>query len=359
MSIFKKFLDKEYRADPTGLSRFATAACTLVRINRRWWRGYKTMDKAEITVAGEQIKSDNTTQPRWKLIPDQVKEEFVNFEKAVDILIRANCVFASEDENGRLPLLTGGGNYAVDAANWPRVKALLRQAQQKWGECADRWCTDDGYKEFHQLLKDKYGETDYDRVRDLVPPAKKLRRCFGLDVVVLPIRLAEDVGDDPDAEVGRREAITELLETAVRRPREDAAAAWRNLAEQLVEFDNGRQALVARTVWRTVDGQKTPGARRVQGRSVAAARAATDALSARSGRYMEPALVDAVQAVLGEIPAGDGPAKSAAAKLNMNDTDALRVGKMLLDAAAVADDEAGMCLGVADAVKSARPAAKK
>lgn len=350
MNNFKKFLDAEYTSDPAGLSRFATTACKLVRITRRWWRGYKTMDKAEITVAGEQVKADNTTQPRWKLIPDEVKDEFVNFEKSVGLIIESNCVFAQEDENGRQPLLTGGGYYAVDTANWPRVSGMLRAAQAAWGACADKWCTDDGYQEFHALLMAKYGD-DYAKIKDLVPPAKKLRRRFGLDVVVLPIRLAEDTGDDPDAEAGRRAAITELIETAVRRPRDDAAAVWRALADQLVEEVAG--VVTAKTLWREVDGQKTATARRVQGRSVAAARAATDSLFARSARYLDQVLVDVANQIKAALPAGEGPAKAAAAKLNLDNAFALSVGKMLLSAAAAAEDESGMCLGVANAVKGA------
>jgi hypothetical protein len=113
MNDFKKFLDAEYTSDPAGLSRFATTTCKLVRVTRRWWRGYRTMDRAEITVAGEHVKADNATQPRWKLIPDEVKEEFANFDRSVDLIVKSNCVFAQEDENGRLPLLTGGGYYAA------------------------------------------------------------------------------------------------------------------------------------------------------------------------------------------------------------------------------------------------------
>jgi hypothetical protein len=355
MTTFKKFLDDEYTTDPSGLSRFAANTCKLVRITRRWWRGYKTMDRATVAVAGEQIKQDNITQPRWKLIPDEVKEEFTNFEKSVDLLIRAHCVFAREDdENGIQPLLTGGGNYAIDTANWPTVKTLLRKSQQAWGECADKWCTDDGYQELHRLLKEKIGEADYERVKDLIPSAKKLRRRFGLDVVVLPIRLAEDVGDDPEAEVGRKLAITELIEVAVRTPREDAAAAWQSLADQLVETTpaGNLQALV---VWRQTkkDGPVSPTSRRVQGKSVTAARKATDALN-RAARYLDPDLVAAAQLIRTELPEEDGPAKSVAAQMNSDDSLAVRVGKMLLDGVAAATSEAGMCLGVSDAIRTAR-----
>jgi len=358
-TTLKTFLADEYSSDPAGLSRFATNSCKLVRITRRWWRGYKTMDRAEITVAGEQIKADHTTQPRWKLIPTEVKEEFANFEKSVDLLIRAHCVFATEDEEyGRQPLLTGGGNYAVDVAQWPHVKTLLRKSQQVWGECADKWCTDDGYKEFHRLLKEQIGDTDYERVKDLIPPAKKLRRRFGLDVVVLPIRLAEDTGDDPEAEEGRRAAITELIEAAVRGPRDDAAAAWRSLAEQIVEETQAGQ-LQAKIVWRQTkkDGPVAPTHRRVQGKSVVAARKATEGLN-RAARYLDKDLMAAMGLIRAELPDDEGPAKAVAAQLNSNDMLALRVGKILLDGAAAAESEAGMCLGVADAIRHARtPAA--
>lgn len=353
---FKKFLADEYSTDPTGISRFATTACKLVRITRRWWRGYKMMDKAEVTIAGEQIRDKITTKPRWKLIPDEVKEEFANLERSVDMLIQANCVFSSEDaDDGRQPLLTGGGNYAVDTANWPRVQQLLRRAQQAWAEAADKWCTDDGYVSFHALLKEQCGDADYERVKDLVPKATKLRRRFGLDVVVLPIKLAEDVGGDPDAEAGRRTAITELIEAAVRKPREDAAAAWRALADQLVE-PHGTD-LRARIYWREVGGQTVPGARRIQGKSLTAARRGTDALD-RAARYLDPDLRRAAAAVAAELPKEneDGPAKALAAKMNSDDALALRVGKILLAAVAAAEDESGMCAGVAEAICSYRAA---
>lgn len=354
-TTLKKFLAAEYTNDPTGLSRFATNSCKLVRITRRWWRGYKTMDRAEITVAGEQIKADHTTRPRWKLIPSEVKEEFANFEKSVDLLVRANCVFATEDEEyGRQPLLTGGGNYAVDVANWPRVRVLLQKSQQAWGECADKWCTDDGYKEFHRLLREQIGETDYDRVKDLIPSAKKLRRRFGLDVVVLPIRLAEDTGDDPEAEEGRRTAITELIEAAVRGPRHEAADAWTSLADQVVEKTPAGQ-LQAKVVWRQTkkDGPIAPTARRAQGKSIVATRKATDALD-RAARYLDEPLREAAEIIRSELPEEEGPAKAVAAKLNSDDAFALRVGKMLLEGVSAAENEAGMCQGVADAIRTAR-----
>jgi hypothetical protein len=88
-------------------------------------------------------------------------------------------------------------------------------------------------------------------------------------------------------------------------------------------------------------------------RNSTAARAATDGLYDRSARYLDEQLVEAAGAVKAALPAGEGPGKAAAAKLNVDNALALSVGKMLLSAAAAAEDESGMCLGVANAVKGA------
>jgi hypothetical protein len=143
MTTLRQFLEKEYGADPAAVSRFASTACQLVRVRRRWWRGRPAIARADVTVDGKVMNADATTQPHWSLVPDKMKAEFGSFEKAVDQILADYCVSKGRDEDGNEPLLIGDGTYAIDAAAWPRVKKLLEAVQSRWGAIADQWCTED------------------------------------------------------------------------------------------------------------------------------------------------------------------------------------------------------------------------
>lgn len=354
MDTLRAFISGRYGLDPVGLSKFATTSSVLVRITRRYWRGQKVMGQAEVTVENRKVEEAAATQPRWKLLPTKVRDQFAALDAAVDMLIRTHCVYPKADPDGPTPLLTGGGNYAVDAANWPSVQASLRQAQAAWGAAADSWCTADGYEEFHSLLKAQIGDADYERVVELVPARDKLRTKFGLDVAVLPIRLAEDVGGDAGAEAGREAVVVELIEAAVRRPREEAAAAWLSLADQLAVPDGVGGLDPVRPTRRSADGTETSVGRQVPVRSLAAVRRDTLALF-RAERYVDGELRSRAEAVLAELPEAADALNAHRKKLSTDDPAAVNLSKLLRAAAASALDESAMCRALEAAVTQASP----
>lgn len=344
---FRRWLEESYAENPAAVGAFANRSCKLVRVSQRWYRGHKVVaDDTTVTVGGEAVGSEATTRPRWKLLPKAVADEFADLGRGVENLLTLHCASGADDDDGRRPLLTGGGNYAVAAENWPRLWALLEAAREAWARAADRWTTDDGYAEFHRLLAEQLGEADYKRVKDLVPVRDRLRAKFALDVTPLPVRLVVD-SDDPAERKAAAGAVVELLEAAVRRPREAAADAWLALALQLVEGD-GTKALdpPAR------NGRA--GSRSVRGQSVRAARRAVTALHAWHG-YLDDALLGAAAAVRAELPDEAAAAGEVAKKLNRSDDEALRVGRILLKAARAAADEAGMCAGLGRAMAGRKP----
>lgn len=352
MSVFRDYLNTAYAADPAGMSRFVSAAVTLIRVKRRYWRGYRKMQKAEVREDGNELDDTVSTRPSWKLCPKEVLDQFQTMDKQVDDLLGVYCfVPAAEDDDedavdaSAATILVGGGRYAVDTGVWPRLEKLLGTIQKTWAEAADGWATEEGYARFLELLKLQVGDGTYARVKDLVPDRNKLRARYGLYYRKAPVRFVDDVPADKTGAEDLRGELTDLLDLAVRRPREEAAETWEALAAKLLNPDG--------TAVRPVRARKgqppTAGNRALQGKTLAACRDATAALD-RAVRYMDATLLCKVSAVRRAIPDTAAEAGVWAKTLNADDTEAIRFGKLLLEAAAAARDETGMCEGLSSAM---------
>ena len=337
-NVFRNWLADQFRADPAGVGRYAANACRPVRVNRRWWRGQRKMDRTAVKVDNADVPEAARTDPRWRLVPDEMKAEFQALERSVDQLVGRYVV---EDENGALAL--GDGVYVVDAADLPEVSRRLSQFQDAWSRSADRWTTEDGYQRLHALLKEQVGEASYDRVKDLVPPRHELRARFALIVRPLAMRLVPDADDDPQTRAAVEDNTVTLLEAAVRRPREQLAAVLEGLACRLVT-PGADDEYVPLKPSRTVRGAQQVVSRNIPAQALVAAREALDRYRPLLERA-DPALRSAWQAAAMELP--DAAAVDAvgafARRLRDQDADALRAGMILLRAARAARDESGMC----------------
>lgn len=353
MGVFRDFLEREYTTDPAGSARFLSDSCVLVRIRRRYWKGLKRMDKARVMSDDVVVGEDSTTRPSWKLCPDVMRAEFEALGVQVEALViryalnrgSTTPVDADEDEAG--PALVGGGTYAIDAGVWPGLYDKLRIAQEKWSDASHRWCSEDGYRRIHDELKTQLGDGDYALVKDLVPKADSLLRKFGLDVRRAPVRFIEDAQGDPGLAQSMQADIVEMLDMAVRPPREAAAVAWTALASRLI--DSMGQAVKPLGKPDPTTGQAVPGLRKLTGRSVAAAGREAATLATKSWAWLEDSFRGVVQALINELPESPTDATAIAKNLNSKDEEAVRLGKMLVAAATQARDEAGMCEGFAAA----------
>jgi hypothetical protein len=269
-NVFRNWLADQFRADPAGVGRYAANACRPVRVNRRWWRGQRKMDRTAVKVDNADVPEAARTDPRWRLVPDEMKAEFQALERSVDQLVGRYVV---EDENGALAL--GDGVYVVDAADLPEVNRRLAQFQDAWSRAADRWTTEDGYQRLHALLKEQVGEASYDRVKDLVPPRHELRARFALVVRPLAMRLVPDSDDDPETRAAVEDNTVTLLEAAVRRPREQLAAVLEGLAGRLVT-PGADDEYVPLKPSRTVRGAQQVVSRNIPAQALIAAREALD-----------------------------------------------------------------------------------
>lgn len=343
MSKLDDYVRSVYAADPSGSVSFANRQYRLVHVRQRRWRGYKVVPDALVRSGTVWLEKDDVTAARYKLIPDKMKDEFLLIERDIDSVISTYCVSGTGEDGDATPVITGGGNYAVLADNWSRVRGLLGKCQKAWSDAADRWCTEDGYEQLHELAKEKFGDDKYLLIKDMIPAREDLRGKFGLVVREVPVKIVEDDALGAEAADDRAHVLAELVAGSVRRPRAEAATAWRVLADLLVVPDGaGVKVRVA-----------APGSsardRHANFKSILAARAALDSALVRCGPAMDSAFRAATAAVGAELPDKEDAAKRVASVLNNEGAAALRVGKILLVAADVAADEDSMCSAVAAA----------
>jgi hypothetical protein len=299
-------------------------------------------------VDGVAVNENAVTNNSWKLSPNEPIKEFMGFSTAVDDILESYTVSPKEDEEGNMSatVLVGGGRYLVDSSVWPRLQELLHKVQEKWSEAADRWCTQEGYDQIHALLKEQRGEL-YETVKELIPDRHSLRTRYGLDFRTAPVQILSDTASTT-AEAGRRDELVDLLEMAVRVPREAVADKWDKFAQNLVDTKDGQ--LVARKPVRIDKAGNSKAAKRsVPPASIASLREATETLC-RAERYLDPDLLFLRNKILSELPAEPKLAEEVAKILISNDEEALRIGKLLYDAAAAARSEANMCLGLGNAI---------
>lgn len=361
--MFREFVESQYDDDPQQTGRFVLSSYKLVRIIHHAYRGYRKIDNVKIEVGGSEASALSTTRPSWKLIPEAVLAEAEMRQLTTIQVIEPFCQLRRRDrelresgDGSKRPPLFGAGVYMVDARALPGVMRLLRTAQIEYEAAFDRWTTEDGYNEFCDLLKAQMGELDYEKAKDLLPDRHGLRSRYSLDVAVLPFQLSDAISDDPEAEAGRRATTVELFETIVRGPREDAAARWRAFAAQLVAETNDGEHVAQQPIRKKRDGTTTFGSRGVRGLQLEVVRRETEILLHNKGRRtLDAKLVAAATSVLAELPTDPAARTDRAAVLNRDDVEAVRVGKLLLAAAAAAEDESGMCEGLSRALRGEPP----
>lgn len=338
--VFRRWLAEQFRADPVSVGKYAATACRPVRVTRRWWRGQRVMDaQAEVKLGVNEVAAGARTQPRWRLIPDDMKLEFQKLDRAVDRVVSRYTV----DGDDAVPLALGDGVYVIDAAELPDAQRRLSELQEAWGRSADRWTTEDGYARLHEQLAAQMGDASYKEAKALVPDRHRLRAAFGLIVRPLAVRLVPDAADDPATRAAVEGNTVALLAAAVVRPREQLAAGVSALAGRLCEPDAAAGFRPLKPT-RTVAGAAREVSRTVTADAVAAARRAVDEFAPYAPRT-DPRLRHAWGAAAAELPAEGAPDALAAvaARLKVQDADALRVGIILTKVAEAARDETGMC----------------
>lgn len=361
---FREWLEGELAVDQVGYGAYAQDNFRLVQVRRRRWRGHYVMREAAVEVGGRKVAEASTTRPRWKLVPGSMELQFGALDRMIDSVLAAarkrevdgrKAGIARDRGSERAPraeddaekFLTGRGAHVVPAAEWPAVKETLARAQAAWDSAADRWCTEEGYEELHEELKEQLGE-DYEQAKGHIPTRESLRAKFGMQFSPLKIGLVAAADDDAQDREGLRLQVAEILEEAVRTPREGAAAVFELLAMQLtVPGPGGGLEALRHTRKDAKTGQDVKIGRSVRAETVLEARRAAD-----ERLLSDPALEEARAALRRELPADEAAAKAAAKTLNTDDDAALRVAKLLLAAALAARDEDGMCAALAAHVKT-------
>jgi len=262
---FREILEDEYSVNPSRLGSMADAAFRLVRVRRKWWRGQRVISDGSVVVGDTAVIGEAVSDPRWNLLPAYVKEEFSALEASVNKVLDSYACGGKYATGTGMESLVGNGVYVIDSVVWPRVKSLLDAAANQWGEKADALCSSDGYSKLIELVREKVAsgigsteitedgrsksEVTVDRACALVPRPDELRKKFALSYEIMPVRLAPDQSDnDSDVARGRKSAALDVLEAAVRVPRERLAVACGKLAvaaREAVTGDSVRSTTVA------------------------------------------------------------------------------------------------------------------
>lgn len=362
MQSFQDFVREMYKSDPAGVSDFATTSCKMVKIKRSRWRGNRRMKDADVVLDGKKLGETVHTRPGWKLCPSILDKQFTSLEMQIEeVLTRyarsksgsSDALDEEDDTAQEDQILSGNGRYLVDTETWVRVREMLKAFQVKWAETADEWCTVDGYQRLHDELKSEIGDSDYNIVKDLIPEREKLRSKFAIRVSVFPFKLAEE-SDTEDVETanGRIEAVTELLATAIRRPRLVAAEEWRSVANMLATVDQDGK-LQAKRIVRIHKDEYGFETEKVGKRSLRAStlmsllKVTKEACEPKKLR--DSRLEVLAETILKELPDNKEAADKVVKKWNSEDETAVRIAGMLLDAAKKAEDNDEMCQALADA----------
>lgn len=352
MSVFRDYLRSEYAANPADLGGLADAACRLVRVRRSRWRGYRVARGAEVKVKGEEVPAEAVSKLRWDLLPEATKKVFSAVEKSVkDALDRyATGGRMAQDDETKLSSLVGNGVVVVDSLKFPRLKQLLDASAEALAREADDLCTEEGYAKLLEGIRKKVGETHWPGVVSLIPGRDKLRSKFGLTYELLPVRLAPDPDRDeePAAAAGRGNAAMDVLEVAVRQPRERLAEACEHFADVLAHPAPGGTRVV---------GVSDAGRKRVV--PAKTVRAVVDEVDAFGGfdRFADDRLREALAQLRSRLPRAAADDAATARHLSADDAAAIDLAGAAAYVARAARDEAGMCAGLAAArVNAARAA---
>jgi len=245
---FREILEDEYAVNPSRLGSLADSAFRLVRVRRKWWRGQRVISDGSVIVGDTAVIGEAVSDPRWNLLPAYVKEEFSALESSVNRVLESYACGGKYASGTGMESLVGNGVYVVDSVVWPRVKSLLDAAADQWGIKADALCSGDGYSRLVTSVREKVAagigttevtddgrpkaEVMVDRAVSLIPRPDELRKKFALSYEIMPVRLAPDQSDsDSDVARGRRSAALDVLESAVRVPREKLASACAKLSQ--------------------------------------------------------------------------------------------------------------------------------
>lgn len=361
MSAFRDYLQKTYAADPQRIGEFVSNSFVFVRIRQRYWRGYRKAKGVNVAVDGLAITDDPTsaaatsmTMPSWKLAPHELVDEFQLMATGVDQAIRRHAFSPKESADDQTSagaasaVLVGGGRHMVDVAVWPQLQDFLGGVAAKWSESADRWCTEDGYEKLHANVKEQYGEEIYGKISSLIPERNTMRAKFGLDVRTAPVKIVEEKSTSEAVKDGRRDEIVDLLDLAIRAPREEVADVWEAVAGRLIAADG-----TALKVYREEAGRgRKETYRTFRSMTIRSVRNHTLMLT-RGERYLDSELKSLRDEVLKSFPEDETAAKDVAKALSRDDAEAVRVGDLLRRAATAARNESGMCEGLKVATRVA------
>jgi len=355
MSAFKDYLRRLYTTDPTNLAKYASANIVYLRVARRMWRGVKRISSAKVTADDYAVDDESVTNPSWKLCPREMRKEFQALSDQTDITVERFCYGSQlttgpDQEEGvsALSILTGGGRYAVDVGYWPMLQMRLAFIEEQWNAAADLWCSEEGYKRIHFLLEEERGKNTYEKIKEHIPDRHTLRTKFSYSVRRAPVVFIEDRNVPQDVEDGRRDELVELIDTAVRQPREQLAQAVQDVCDRLVVFDGVRlHALQATRVTR--NGKTTESPRSVRGTTLTNLKEQLNNTQ-KIERYINSEFRYKIQLLNQELPDAPDAASEVAKKLNYDDAEAVRLGGIMRDLVAAARDESGMCAGFSAAV---------
>ncbi len=325
-----EYLKDRYSSSPEVMNAFVNKSCRLLSVHQARWRGQATVDEAEVTVKGNDIKGV-VSEPRWNLLPDEMKKKWAALERSVkDVL----SVYAEggelpdetkdQDQAEMIAALCRGGTYLVDSANIATVKKLIGVIQKEWREAADAYTTEDGYQKFRDMISEKVGEKNFGLVQKLIPERNKLGNKFRLLCYELPVVFSTNSSKSTPE---RESFILSAIEALIKNPRVRLAQSLETLMNGLGERDNGK--FVAKTN------------RRIKGVDLEAC--VENVKSFKSAcKYSDDTLNVDLYQLTQFIPDDAGARTALAKKINANDAMAETLYVLIETASIRATDDAAM-----------------
>lgn len=340
MAVLTEYLRSRFKDSPEVVNAFASKNLKLVAVHQRRWRGHHLVERADVSVGGQDVSSV-VTEPRWNLMPDEMKSKFQALERSVRELLKIYAEGGElpdetkdQDEAEMIAALVRGGTYLVDSGNLDRLSRAMDGLQREWRETADSYTTEDGYQQLRDMVKEKVGEDNFGLVEKLIPDRNKLTGKFGLMYYVVPVQFTVD----SKSNTPEREAfVIGAVEMLIRGPRNRLVEALTGLNDQLGTRD-ATGTFVPRKLQAT-DG-KVRG-RSVRGATVTAARKALETFTS-SCNYVDNELAAVVSAARNELPDDVAAATALAKKLNSKDDIAETLYTQLELVVSAATDESNM-----------------
>lgn len=349
MSKLNAYLNDRFAANAEVMSAFAKRKLRLVAIHQRRWRGQMMIkQQAEVKVDGSDV-SKSVTEPRWDLLPDEMKTKFNAHEKAVRDVMNIYAETGElpsegdgeQEESEMIASLLSGGMRLVDSSNIDRVRKLIEPIQRKWREDADSYTDEEGYQNFRDLVKEKVGDETFGLVERLLPEKNNLANKFGLTFYEVPVQFVVDAKTTTPE---RQAMIVNAIAMLVRGPRVRLAESLQDLMTQLGGRDG--ETFVPRKV--VADGKIRK--RTIRGTSIISTAKAVSHFK-DSCAYLDVETSESVESVVKAVPTDSGAATALAKSVNDDDRAAESLYCNLESLLKSAMDEDNMVAAAASSIK--------